>query len=235
MSNNKRQITSVPFKSYLGILLATGKNSTVVAPINPLSSRLAGIADEYQLYRMTKFRFRIHPVASTAVAGESIITAYIPNVIDATPAWVDLNENVNSAMIMAGTTTDASGTPSNSAPQLCPTNWVNVPRSVLRGSLEWYKAVPGTFATWDENQGVLCTASSVTSSTVGVFIEIDGICEFTGPADPGATPALRAAQRLAERQRLLELLAMDPKQNVLTAEALGKSPGPSQGRDKARP
>jgi len=203
--SGKKNIVRVPFRVLNQPVLASGVGGLLLQPTTQLSERLNAIADEYELYRFTQLKFRLHPVAPFSALYETMIAAYFPGQIDAAPTFGNMNESTHMVIMTAGQSTVGAG-------MSVPTEWCNVPASVLKGSLAWYKATPGSMSTWDEQQGAFRFASSAGSSTALLNFEVQGVCEFTGAADPGATPAERQKRKLlAERARIMELLALKPE------------------------
>ncbi len=204
-------VVTQPFCARGSYALTTGQAKIFISP--SVFPRVAAQADLYELYRFTQLRFRISTFAgfSSGVADELIIAAYFSGSIDSNPALADLNENIVSCLF-----------PPN---QTVKSEWVDVPKVMLKGPLPWYKAVAGTMETWDELQGVICIASANAGSSGSAIIELEGVVEFTSPADPGATPMERARRRdLKERERLLKLLASAPGDNQnLPGKTAGKT------------
>lgn len=194
--DRKSAIVKVPFVSTFGITTATGPGSTgfgLYPSQSVLGTRLGLIADEFETYRFTEVKFRLHPLLT--LAADLIAMSYLPGVVDATPSFTSLNEVVDSVYISGQATV--------------PSEWRTVTKSELRSNI-WYKSIPGAASDWDEQQGTFRIASAA-NANVAVYFEIRGVCEFCGAADPGATPAMRLLGRqLKERERLLKLLALTP-------------------------
>ncbi len=217
LSAQRGVVVTLPFTNRGTVVLASGKNTTQLAPSN--WSRTAAQADLYELYRFTRLRFRIAMFLSSAAGAndELVVMSYFSGAIDAAPALQDVNENPISCLFAPNQTTKSE--------------WVDVPAAMLKGSLNWYKAIAGTMDSWDEVQGTLCVASANASSSGSVVVELEGTVEFTSPADPGATPSEKARRHnMKEKERLLKLLASSNESVSRTPSTPG-----AKGRDKALP
>ncbi len=197
---NRNQVTKVPFH-----WLNSSPNSASALTINvyPAAfSRVLEIADAFDLYRVTKLKFRLHCTASEASAG------YYPGVTDNLPTSMqDLGENIYSIYQIGG-----GGTP--------PTDWIKVPKTVLRGYQNWYKTVLGSVGTDTEIVGSIFIRGGASEV---VRLEIRGEFEFTGAANTGATPAeRRKALAARERERILRLLSSDT--SILSAKVKADPP-----------
>ncbi len=194
MERALNRVTKVPFKAIFGVALAAGKFVQPVNPIN-LSSRLASMADDFDLYRLSKFRFRLIP---STLASENVVCAYQAGVTDTAGTFATVGESNHATCLGLQMTTT--------------TDWVEPKGGDLRGAANWYKAVPGAADDWDEIQGALIFASSNAASTASVYIEAEGVMDFASPADPGLTPAMRRDRMLArEKKKLLAILSSKDK------------------------
>lgn len=187
-------ITSVYFRSSN---LQTGTTATIpLQPVALLSDRLASIADNWGLYRVTRLRFRLHPTGSLNTL------SYVPGVTDTPPANLASNIEIEHCAILGSN-------------EQMRTPWVVVDRVTLAGQLKWYKTVAGTTDALEEIQGNLFVANT---ASVNYFYEIDGICEFSSPLDNANTPdpLVRLAR---EKARLMKILASP---DIVTASKTGK-------------
>jgi hypothetical protein len=201
MNKQVPAITVVPFRSVAGM---GGASTTAATPLQPSTfSRVGAIADAYDLFRVTKLRFRILPNAAVASLG------WYPGINDTAPAnTANFGENVYATIISASAT--------------APSPWVDVPPAALRGMFAWYKSVPGTLDPSEETQGNIYNLSTAAAGTH--LYEVEGIFEFKGPVNTGATPMLRASlSRQAEKKRILSLLS---EPDVTPGSPTAKSGGP---------
>jgi len=202
--------TRVPFHAIDPITLAAGSNSLPCSPNNSLSSRLAGIADDFDEYRLIKLRYRVRidNTSSSSPAG----AAFYPGVLTTAPTTIaTLGENPYISVRFA---TDDVVLP-----------YTVIPRGILAGEQSWYKAQKAPITADDAIPGTIYFVG--TGSDV-INLEVDGMFEFRGESDPVNTPApvsvlvakmerlaasLEVARRLEaeaaqkERTRLLKLLS----------------------------
>ncbi len=190
MQLNKSQIVKLPFSYLIYGQFASGGLTTL--PLYPTSfPRVLEVADAFEQYRVTRLRYRLHPIS---VANQrAIAVAYYPGITDNPPAAVtDIAENTLRAVLGVAATV--------------PTKWVSVPTSVLQGCFPWYKTVPGSSDSSEEIVGNLYARGAGLSDYYG--LEVEGMFEFKGPANTGATPMARVqAARQRQRERLLSLLS----------------------------
>lgn len=182
----QKDITVVPFHV---VAQKTCSSNVAVQELNPgagWSARLAAIAEGYSLYRITKLKFR------QCVNGTSSGVSYVADVADAGSVSPNFFNN-NYSCFMASV-------------QTVPSEWINVPRSILKGALDWYKSLGGTATTWEEVNGSLYFWSS--GATDVIRYELRGVMEFKGPVDPAQVPRLRERHAQAlQRTQNLNLLA----------------------------
>ncbi len=201
------KITQVPFHNAITFALAGGISNLQVAPAN-LATRTATISDAFNLYRVARLRYRIHP---HTLANEILVAGYVSDTVDGTVTFAAAAESA--AMCVFG------------MQSTCPSDWANVSSSALRGALPWYKAVPGTPTTWEEVAGVINFASSNAASTATVCLELEGVLEFKAPIDPGLTPAMRRALLAKrEKERILKLLATPCETGLPSKTVSGPKP-----------
>jgi len=186
--NNKiEKVVRVPFKYLISASLAGGIAKNALQPAT--FPRLLDIADGYDLYRITRLKFR--GVRSVTTMASVQVTGYYPGIVDNNPtAYTDVSENLNSCTLAQSYQGKSE--------------WCVVPSFDLRGMHEWYKTIAGTPESAEEIQGYLITFGSTTDAYA---VEIVGLCEFAGPTNTGATPAIRAQlERKREKMRILSLL-----------------------------
>ncbi len=196
-------IQVVPF-SYSKSYATTAQLATI--PIYPAAfPRVLDIADGFDLFRVTKLRYRLLPPQSangTTALSQRCAAAFYPGITDNPPGSVsDISENLTRAVTGVGQTT--------------PSAWSDVPKELLRGSIPWYKTIVGSPEAADEIIGYVYAISDQTAGAV--ILDFEGIFEFKGSANTGATPMERSRRlALREKQRLL---------SVLTSSELGKPTG----------
>ncbi len=224
MQKNLGRTVKVPFRNLFSIVLTAGVNSSRLAAAT-LSGRCASLCDNFALYRVNKYRFRIHP---TVLASETMVIAFVPDIVDTTPTFTNVTESNFLAVLGLQCT--------------IPSEWCTVPQNVLRGAIPWYKSVQGTTTDWEECFGTMLYASTNASSTATIWWELEGEIEFSGAEDPGITPADRAASAMhRERERILRILASEQTKILVQPQAArGASAAsvPTTGRsvrDKALP
>lgn len=179
---------SVPFHYASAVGLVSGKSTISVSPNSLLSPRLTSIADDFDEYRFTRLRFRLHPLLSQA--GPQAL-CYMPGIVDTPPSLAQSSEALSCVIFGQAATT--------------PSAWVTVPAGVLAGMHPWYKTIPGTPEASEELQGNLFLAGTATDA---LFFEVEGVCQFRAAIATGNTPLDRAlASRRREKQRIMSLLS----------------------------
>lgn len=193
-NRNSSPITVVPFHYAVSVAVSSNIGQTNILPA--LFPRLLDIADGFDMYRFSKFKFRILP---SLVITEMHAAGFYPGVTDNAPAtFNDISENVMSCL--------------RSWNHAIPTEWVEIPPVVLAGYVGWYKTVAGSIDAALERVGTIFVYGS---STNAVTLEFRGVCEFKGPANTGATPALRQRRMLLEEKaRMLKILSLTDGDNV---------------------
>jgi len=182
------RVISVPFKTLkIGSIVTVF--SILVSPV--LSSRILEQADTFELYRVTRLRFRLHADAQTG--GTAMVACYVPGVTDTPPSTVAVAAESLESVVQAGSAT-------------MPSKWCNVSRGALASYGGWYKTIPGTPATSEEIQGTIFVVPTGTQTYV---LEVEGIFEFKAPVDPAATPAIRRAKQLAAEFQRLQVVCRD--------------------------
>lgn len=211
---SKQSVTRAVCNRFEAGTVTTGVASISLNPTN-YSTRAAAIADSFQLFRIVGCRFRMHPLGFPAsLAQASLMAGYVPDFVDTQPAGFSSLGEYGQVAYMAGISTGAG---SNNVPcQTVASNWVSVPRTILAGSLPWYKAVPGAPDSWDEVAGTIYITEDGTTGSVSRFLlEIQTTYEFKGATDPVTTPAMRAqAAERREREKIMRLIASTPSGGV---------------------
>jgi len=179
---------SVPFRF---VVNATTSVALSVSPNSSLSPRLAALADDFDEYRFTRLRFRLHRASDTSPS-DFFCAGYLPGIVDTPPTTQAQMMEILNSVYLTGVET-------------VPTPWSEVPKPVLAGMHPWYKTIPGTPEASEEFQGGLygaCTTSSV------LRLEIEGVCQFRAAVAAGNTPLERAlAARTREKKRIMSLLS----------------------------
>jgi len=184
MRKANNSITKVPFHKIALISLATPQ----ALPVQPtqLGAHASGVADQFEEFRITQMKFRLHPNGTGAVA-----MGFLPGISDTAPNTVPLIGNALASTIV----TDSSTKPSE---------WVSISKSDLAGASNWYKSVAGVQDAWDEIPGYFYLAAATSTAT---YYELRGVVEYKGAVDNTNTPQERARiQRERERKKLLDLL-----------------------------
>ncbi len=188
MSKNKNSQDSVcPFSYVQATAFSAGLS---VIPLWPASfGRVATIADGFDLFKVTKLKYRLLP-GSTITVSQS--AAYYPGVTDTTPASVNaISQNPTMTYLALR--------------QTVPSGWAEVPKADLHGYQTWYKTIAGSTDAGDEAPGNIYIAGTGTETFV---IEIHGEFHFRGSTDTGSTPQERLRRlQIRERERLLALLS----------------------------
>ncbi len=201
-----------PFRWVQGLTIANGTtNGNVRIRCDVLGSHVADMADAWMLFRMRALRFRLLPYNLTTSPGsynEAAALGWITSIPDTLPA-----DFASVATVPNGTCVTGS--------QTIPSNWVTVSKDDLAGPFPWYKTIPGTADPTEEEPGFIAVGLAVapTTTSLTMYIELDGIIEFKGGVSVSQTPAYDAAlirkvhedrverARLAERARMLNILA----------------------------
>jgi hypothetical protein len=154
-------ISKVPFHRVTAAALVAGSSEIRVRPSSGQFGAISGMYDSFELYKVSKLRFRLLPNTSMATA-QSV--AYYPE-SQITAPTVALNTDVIESTYINNDTT-------------VPTRWVNVPATRLQGQLEWYKSVPDAGDVGFEDQGIILVAGT---STETYYLEIQGTILFKNP------------------------------------------------------
>jgi len=173
----------------------TGASAYTLA-IQPagMGTRVSGIADSFELYRVTALKFRLLPSATVSgtVRPTTSAAGWYAGVTDTVPSTVtSIAENTESVLLAVWATV--------------PTEWCRVGKVSLAGYCPWYKTIQGTPDVAEEIQGNIYVAAGSTDSYV---IEVRGVIEFKGPVNPSSTPMARQmAEMRKEKDRLMKILA----------------------------
>jgi len=180
-------MTSVAFHRLLTITLSgvTGNQTVLVSPQNSQLGSLYELGDQFDLFRATDLEYRIHPMDPADTDQQSAF--YVPDidVQTVTPA-------VASSSPIAAVQSRFSGVPSA---------WVRVPRSQLKGMLDWYKCTADAGAAEFEGQGLIILAGGL--SDVMTF-EVRGVMQFKNPVSETVqmTRTIDRLEKLGIVQRL---------------------------------
>ncbi len=202
--SSKTSPTVVPFRSLFSGNAAAGVESFDLSPGNGVLQRVSAIGNLYQLYRITKLQFRLHPYPRISTGASGMSLAFYPGGVQVAPSsWADNVEAIHACVIYMG----ASGSGDLTTK---PTKWCHVPEAALRGPLPWYKTVPSASVdTWEETAATLRLACSSAVNTDYIF-EVMGVFEFKDPLDADVSLS-RERQLAALRQRMALILAgQDP-------------------------
>jgi hypothetical protein len=178
-SYNKRQQIVVAGKKIILTSLVAGVSSFNLAP--SVATRLLNISDNFEFYRFIRLRFRQYPNASsTGTNPATQLVAYLPEETTIAFTFAGLQEQSYSTMIVT------NGAQVGASSSTVPTNWIEVPRSVLLGTaVKWYKTSGATTEDDFVIQGKFLIASAGSTDASICTLEIEYICEFAG-AEPAS-------------------------------------------------
>lgn len=164
-NRSRRNVASIsPVKFHLtfaGTLSGVTGNSVLnMAPQS--MTGVSEVADQFDLFRLTQLKYRLHPMDPADTTFQT--AAYVPDVDTQTVTTAQ-----NSESPLCVTQTPFCGVPSR---------WMNVPRSQLKGMLDWYKCSPDSGAAEFEVQGRITIAGGLSDNYI---LEYDGIIEFKNP------------------------------------------------------
>lgn len=174
--NGGSNITKIKFHDVFSVALTSGAAQLTVAPTN-LGS-LSDVAQSFNLYKVTKLRYRIHPQSAMTL---SQTAAYYPETVVTSATAAANMENPDCIVQYKDTTV--------------PTPWHSVPPARLQGQLEWWKCVADASAGDFEIQGVLALTGTTTET---VYLEIDGIIHMKNPVDTTTAAARMRSKILSE-------------------------------------
>ncbi len=165
-----------PFHAYVSLSTASNVASVILTPtgLASYSTRLAGMADLYSVFRWSHLKYRL--IQSTA----EIRAIGVASDIQDTPP-----SGVSAVMELRATTFQGAGE-TNRPP------WTTIPKSVLAGALSWYKSVAGGADSWDEVPATLHCYSQTASGAV--TFELEGEAEFKSMVAPANTPRVQGVK-----------------------------------------
>lgn len=186
-SFNQLDTVRVHIRSYVEATLSAGSATISVSPA--LCAQSAQYADAFQLYKVTKLRFRLNRI--TAISGTQA-AVYLPGVTDNPPSTVTTCGSIPHAAILPLSAT-------------VPTRWSVINSRDLQSYMSWYKTIVGSPSADAEIQGNIYIRGSATELYA---IEIDAVFVFRDSVPTGVTPAERGRiETLKEKERLLRILA----------------------------
>lgn len=180
----------------------TGAISLGINPAN-LGTRVAALADLYEMYRVVRLRVRFHPPA-TPRTGDGAI-CYVPGVTDTAPSsYINICET-QSHLVFAKA-------------MIQPSRWLELSKATLSSYETWYKTIVGTPDPAQEVQGNLYYNASAASDPT--LIEMEGVIEFRAPAEAGATPAMRRAKLLRDEYVRMQTVLTEGSKAMASLRAL---------------
>jgi hypothetical protein len=207
VKNNKMfgTVSRVPFHKMNVATLSgvTGISTFVVNPQTSAMGALAAVGDQFDLFRVVALKYRLHPMDPTDTTIQT--ATYIPDVDTQTATSVQLSD----------ATISVSQTP------FCgvPSRWVKVPKTQLKGMLDWYKCTPDAGAAEFESQGVMYIAGGLSDTYI---LELSGMMEFKNPVS--TVVMMERVLRRAEREGLVKILVP----NISAALSSGSLSGSAQ-------
>lgn len=178
----------------------TGTNNLFVTPNSALLTGLNEVADQFDLFRCSELEYRIHPMDPTDTNLQ--VLSYYPDIDIQTQTVAQASESP-----MAAVQTPFCGVPSA---------WIHVPKSQLKGMLDWYKCNPDAGAAEFESQG---TIQAVGGLSDVMTVEVRGVILFKNPVS-SALMVERSIDRAVKAGLVMRL----PKQ-VATPVTLGRTQG----------
>lgn len=157
-------ISPVAFHRLTSVALSgvTGTSSFNLSPNGSVLSGLAEVADQFDLFRVSDLDYRIHPMSPSNTANQVLM--YVPDVD-----------------IQTQTTSQASESPISAVQGIfsgVPSSWIRVPRSQLKGMLDWYKCTADAGAAEFESQGILQAVGGLSET---MLFEVRGVVLFKNP------------------------------------------------------
>lgn len=179
------RIVKYPFRYITSGALGTGVSQQFMNA-DSFGTRLASVADTFDLYRIVRLRYRLLPNSTRTVLQQA---AWYPGIVDVQPSGIiEISTN------MTGVALGSS--------QTVPTSWMNVSPSTLKGYSVWYKSRIGTPETSEELQGTIYITGTGSETYT---LELEALFEFKNALAPANAPELRDKR---ERDRILKLLAL---------------------------
>lgn len=157
-------ITTVAFHRF-GPAALSGVTGNLTIPVNPQTNNLGCIAevgDEFDLFRVIELMYRVHPMDPTDTVVQAM--AYVPDIDVQTVTVGQLAQSPTAAV--------------NSPFCGVPSPWMKVPRSQLKGMLDWYKCSPDAGAAEFESQGLIILAGGLSDNCT---FELRGLIQFKNP------------------------------------------------------
>ena len=188
---NKSGIVRVPFRIFSAETVASAIFQRNLYPLG-MSSRLATLADGFDMFRVTELAFRIHP-NGTRTAVQSV--SFYPGITDTAPGSTSVNSECIDCAILGTGQTHA-------------TEWQRVPPAHLKGYFTWYKTLSSSLDPTEEIQGMFF---GVSTGTETISVEYRGVFEFKNGVSTSVTPMLKTSvRREVMRDKILGLLAAPP-------------------------
>lgn len=188
-SNNRNEIARVRLHETQSAAMISGQATVSLSPATFTS--LSSLAGQFDMYKVTRLRFRMHPATSTTIA---LAACYIPGISDNLPVGTVACAQVSDHTYIGGDTT-------------VPSSWCQVPSAGLKGYMNWYKTVVGSPDAAEEVQGVIRLGGS---STEVYQLEVEATYLFKNLLPDSATPmtpAERGAREtIALRDKLLRVM-----------------------------
>jgi hypothetical protein len=158
------RISPVAFHKLQQVTLSgvTGTQTYSLTPNSGLLSGLNEVADQFDLFKCSELEYRIHPMDPTDTTLQSV--AFYPDIDIQTQTVAQQSESP-----LAAVQTPFSGVPSS---------WVRVPRSQLKGMLDWYKCTADAGAAEFEAQGLVSLVGGLSDV---MTIEVRGVVLFKNP------------------------------------------------------
>lgn len=202
-------ISAVAFHT-AGISTLSGATGNGLFPLNPQGTAMGGVADvadQFDLFRVSKLEYRIHPMDPTDTVFQTC--QFVPD--------VDV-QTITSAQAahspLAAVQTPFCGVPSP---------WIRVPRSQLKGMLDWYKCTADAGAAEFESQGTIILTGGLSDN---LSYEFRGVVLFKNPVS-SAVQMERLIQRAVNSGKVVRL----PPPSLPTAPA-AKAVTPRHGQCK---
>lgn len=166
-----RSIVTIPFHRAANVTLTAGQAQIPVAPTAlTVFDWLANIAENFELYRFIELEYRLR--YATAITGTQEL-AFYPDAVGTTVTAGPNSENLDCVFLGQFETG-----------QVQPFH--KVPRSRLKGQIDWYKTIPDAASSEFESQGRL-NFNGTSSETV--VLEVRGVVQFKNNIDPTAAAA----------------------------------------------
>lgn len=165
---------------YFTSLTTNATSGNFIAPLSPnaMSTRLADLAEAYNLYRFVGFALELYPPL-TSTAGPMAL-AVIVDTVDSVTTSTTFTQNTTSQLPFVAVTTAGLTVPQR----------FEIPRSALMGKSAalWFKTNnASTVEAWDENHLTLvASAASLVAETI--YYKVYYMIEFCDPVPPALVP-----------------------------------------------